>query len=44
MIAAGDPLPDATVHAAPGEAVTLREAAAGSRALFAFYLFDFSST
>ena len=44
MLAAGSPFPDATVYAAPGEAISLRGAAAGSRALFVFYLFDFSFT
>ena len=44
MLARGDRLPDATVFAAPGEALSLRDAAAGARALFVFYLFDFSAT
>jgi alkyl hydroperoxide reductase subunit AhpC len=44
MIEIGDSWPDATVFAAPGKPVTLREAPGGSRALFVFYLFDFSST
>ena len=44
MLAPGDRLPDATVFAAPGEALTLRDVAAGARALFVFYLFDFSAT
>jgi alkyl hydroperoxide reductase subunit AhpC len=44
MIAVGDTWPEATVFAAPGKAVTLRGAPGGSKALFVFYLFDFSST
>ena len=44
MIAVGEAFPDVTVYAAPGEAVSLAAAAEGSRALFAFYLFDFSGT
>jgi peroxiredoxin len=40
----GSPFPDATVYAAPGEVISLRDAAGGSRALFVFYLFDFSFT
>lgn len=44
MIDVGGNWPDATVFAAPGKPVTLRVAPEGSRALFVFYLFDFSST
>jgi alkyl hydroperoxide reductase subunit AhpC len=44
MLAVGERLPDAQVFAAPGESLTLRDAAAGSRALFVFYLLDFSFT
>jgi alkyl hydroperoxide reductase subunit AhpC len=44
MIDVGDAWPDATVFAAPGKVVTLRDAPEGSRALFVFYLFDFSAT
>ena len=44
MLSVGDLLPDATVFAAPGEALSVRDAAAGARALFVFYLFDFSAT
>lgn len=44
MLARGDRLPDVTVYAAPGEALSLRDAPEGSKALFVFYLFDFSST
>ena len=44
MIDVGDTWPDANVFAAPGEPVTLRDAPEGSRALFVFYSFDFSST
>lgn len=44
MIEVGATWPDATVFAAPGKPVTLRDAAEGSNALFVFYLFDFSGT
>ena len=44
MIAPGDDWPHATVFSAPGKPVTLRDAPEGSRALFVFYLFDFSAT
>ena len=44
MIAVGGTWPDTTVFAAPGQPVTLRDAPEGSRALFVFYLFDYSST
>jgi hypothetical protein len=44
MLAVGERLPDAQVFAAPGEAVALRDAANGSKALYVFYLFDFSAT
>ena len=44
MLAVGDRLPNVAVFAAPGERVTLRDAAAGSTALYVFYLFDFSFT
>jgi len=44
MIEAGERLPDVHVFAAPGERLTLLETAEGSRALFVFYLFDFSAT
>jgi len=44
VIEVGEPWPDATVFAAPGKPVTLRDAPEGSKALFVFYLFDFSST
>jgi hypothetical protein len=44
MVTVGERLPDARVFAAPGEGLTLRDAAAGSRALFVFYLLDFSAT
>ena len=44
MIGVGATWPDATVFAAPGKPLTLREAPEGSKALFVFYLFDFSST
>jgi alkyl hydroperoxide reductase subunit AhpC len=44
MIEVGDRWPDATVFAAPGKPVTTHDAPEGSKALFVFYLFDFSST
>ena len=44
MLAAGDELPDVTVYAAPGEAVTLHSLARGRATLFLFYLFDWSGT
>lgn len=44
MIGVGDTWPDATVFAAPGKPVPIREVPEGSKALFVFYLFDFSST
>jgi hypothetical protein len=44
MLAVGERLPDAQVFAAPGEGLSLRDAASGSKALYVFYLFDFSST
>jgi hypothetical protein len=44
MLTPGSPLPRATVYAAPGEGLTLHDAAAGRATLFAFYLFDFSAT
>ena len=44
MIAVGDTFPEVTVYRSPGEAVSLPAVANGSRAIFAFYLFDFSGT
>lgn len=44
MLEAGRPLPDVPVHSAPGSEVGLGAAAEGSRALYVFYLFDFSGT
>jgi len=44
VLRAGDTIPDATVQTAPGEAVRLRELAAGGRILLLFYFFDWSST
>jgi hypothetical protein len=44
VLAPGARLPDVTVYAAPGEALKLSDAAAGSKTLFLFYLFDFSGT
>jgi hypothetical protein len=44
MLGAGDRVPDATVWSAPHERRTIREVLADGRALFLFYLFDWSST
>ena len=44
MLAAGDPLPDATVWVAPRTPRPLREALGGRASLLVFYLFDWSST
>jgi peroxiredoxin len=44
VLAVGDELPDVTVYAAPGEAVTLGSLAAEGTTLFLFYLFDWSGT
>ena len=44
MIAVGEPFPDVKVFAAPGNERSLALVAEGSRALFIFYLFDFSFT
>jgi hypothetical protein len=44
MLEVGDRLPDARVFAAPREPIGLLEAAGGARALYVFYLFDFSAT
>lgn len=44
MLAPGDPVPHATVFRNPGQAVSLRELAAGGPVLLVFYLFDWSST
>ena len=37
-------IPDVTVYAAPGEAVSLRSLTAEGTTLFLFYLFDWSGT
>jgi hypothetical protein len=44
MLQVGELLPDAQVFAAPGEGLSLRDAAGSSKALYVFYLFDFSAT
>jgi hypothetical protein len=44
VIDVGDRVPDAKVFSAPGEALSLRDAAPGSKTLLLFYLFDFSGT
>jgi hypothetical protein len=44
VVEVGQQLPEAQVFEKPGAGVSLREAAAGSRALYVFYLFDFSAT
>jgi hypothetical protein len=44
VLTPGTRLPDVSVFAAPGETLSLRDAATGSTTLFLFYLFDFSAT
>jgi hypothetical protein len=44
MLAAGDRVPEATVWTAPNERRSLDELLRDGRALFVFYLFDWSST
>ena len=44
MIAVGDKVPEASVWTAPNERRSLREVLRDGRALFLFYLFDWSST
>jgi hypothetical protein len=44
MLEAGQRVPDATVWTAPHERRTLTELLGDRRALFLFYLFDWSST
>ena len=44
MLTPGEPIPDATVWAAPREPVSLRDLAAERPLLLLFYLFDWSST
>ncbi len=44
MLGAGDRMPDASVWIAPNERRQLSELLADGRALFVFYLFDWSST
>jgi hypothetical protein len=44
MLAAGDRVPEASVWTAPHERQKLSELLVGGRALFVFYLFDWSST
>jgi len=44
MLGAGDRVPDASVWTSPHERRTLSALVAGGRALFFFYLFDWSST
>ncbi|MFL5951624.1 MAG: hypothetical protein ACJ74M_08455 [Gaiellaceae bacterium] len=44
MLAAGDRAPDASVWTAPNQRQHLSELLDESRALFVFYLFDWSST
>ena len=44
MLAAGDPIPQATVWTAPRESTPLRELLGGRAALVVFYLFDWSAT
>jgi hypothetical protein len=44
MLAAGDRVPEASVWTAPNERRSLDELLRDGRALFVFYLFDWSST
>jgi hypothetical protein len=44
MLSVGDRVAAASVWTAPHERRTLEELLAGGRALFVFYLFDWSST
>ena len=44
MLGVGDRAPDASVWTAPNERRQLSELLAGGRALFLFYLFDWSAT
>ena len=44
MLGAGDRVPEASVWTAPNERRTLDEVLRDGRALFLFYLFDWSST
>jgi len=44
MLGVGDRVPAASVWTAPNERHTLEELLADGRALFVFYLFDWSST
>jgi hypothetical protein len=44
MLSVGDRVPEAAVWTAPNERRAVRELLAGGRALFLFYLFDWSST
>jgi hypothetical protein len=44
MLGQGERIPEATVWTAPHERRTIQELLADGRALFLFYLFDWSST
>jgi hypothetical protein len=44
MLGVGDRVPDASVWTAPNDRRTLTELLRDGRALFVFYLFDWSST
>jgi hypothetical protein len=44
MLGAGDRVPETSVWTAPNQRATLLDVLAGGRALFLFYLFDWSST
>jgi hypothetical protein len=44
MLGAGEQVPEATVWTRPHERRTVNEILADGRALFLFYLFDWSST
>ena len=44
MLEPGQHVPDASVWTGPRERMTIGEIVAGGRALFLFYLFDWSAT
>jgi peroxiredoxin len=44
VLAVGEAIPDVTVFAAPGEAVTVSSLTGEGTTLFLFYLFDWSGT
>ena len=44
MLEVGEKVPEATLWSAPGERRSIGEILEGGRALFLFYLFDWSAT